>query len=279
VSSYRSAEDGRIFQEKPLYSKPSIYPASGWTETVEGYIREAKELTLCLARNRKLMRRPYSWVVHLNISEELSPKAHGDLWTKACRKLRDRGVVCLWVREPTKNNRLHYHIVVKNPIGNAELRRAFEASMPPRSVVKWRLRIEPIKKEWRLLYYVSKAKIRGRVRGKFVEDMHARKRLLLKPSLGLRKFGTVGDFWEPGKSKAVLWDEIKEIEAKIADGLETPHIHELLDHVENLVGNYPGFSRKKLERSFGHSAKTPAIRNWIDWLLETDGDHWAEYRR
>ena len=71
--NFRSADDGKIFQKNPVFSKPSQFKPKGWTDTTVGYIREANQSAMCILRNRKLMTRPYSWVVHLDLNEELPP--------------------------------------------------------------------------------------------------------------------------------------------------------------------------------------------------------------
>lgn len=198
---YDSADDDKIFQTNPLYSRPSLYQPKGWTDTTLGYIREAKQWAMCVLRNRRLMKRPYTWAVHLNLNEEFPLDQVSPMWKKVARKLDDKGIVCLWVREPNRRNKVHYHIIVKSEISKADLQRVIEEAMPPRSVVKWRKRIEPIINEWRLCHYVFKAKVRGRNRkGVWVEDLYAGKRLLFKPNMPFRKVGTIGDFWDGNKS-------------------------------------------------------------------------------
>lgn len=84
---------------------------------------------MCVIRNRRLMKRPYTWAVHINLNEEVPPGDISPMWKKVARKLEDRGIVALWVREPNRLNKLHYHIIVKNQIGKAELKRAIEEAM------------------------------------------------------------------------------------------------------------------------------------------------------
>src|ERR1700722_2541988 len=135
-----------------------------WTDSVLGYINEAKPWAMCVLRNRKLMKRPYTWAVHINLNEEYPPDQIGPMWKKVARKLEDRGIIALWVREPNRLNKLHYHIIVKNPISMADLKKAIEDAMSPRLVVKWRKRVEPIINEWRLCHYFFKAKVKGRTK-------------------------------------------------------------------------------------------------------------------
>jgi hypothetical protein len=185
--------------------------------------------------------------------------------------LEDKGIVALWVREPNRLNKLHYHIIIKNPISEADLKKAIEDAMPPRSVVKWRKRIEPIKNEWRLCHYVFKAKVKGRNKqGNVVNDLYRHKRLLFLPKMPFKKVGTIGDFWEQGKSKKKLWDEIKAIEKKIGEGLEKPNVKRLCQYVYDML---PGVTLKEIERSFGLDADGAAVQDWIESLLAGE---WAD---
>lgn len=264
--NYSSADDGKIYQTNPTFSKPSQFEPKGWTDTVLGYIREAKQWAMCVLRNRRLMKRAYTWAVHINLNEEVPPDQIAPMWEKTCRKLNDRGIVCLWVREPNRLNKLHYHIIVKNPISKADLKKAIDEAMPSRKVVKWRKRVEAIINEWRLCHYVFKAKVKGRNKqGVLVDDLYRSKRLLFKANMPFKKVGTVGDFWEQGKNKKKLWDEIKAIEKRIADGLDKPNMTMLVKHVYELIGDT--LPLNEIKRSLGYWANEPAIQDWIDNLL------------
>ncbi|MBX9679115.1 MAG: hypothetical protein K2X38_10165 [Gemmataceae bacterium] len=269
---YDSADDGKMYQIKPVYSRPSLHPPKGWTDTTLGYINEAKQWSMCVIRNRKLMKRTYTWAVHINLNREYPPDDISPMWKKVARKLEDRGIVALWVREPNRLNKLHYHIIVKNEISRADLMRSIDDAMPPRSEVVWRKRIEPVINEWRLCYYVFKAKVKGYdKKGIFSTDLYRAKRLLFKPNMPFRKVGTIGDFWEQGKNKTRMWDEIKAIEKKIGDGLEKPNVKRLAKYVYDYLSGYVPL--KKIERSFGYDADGPAVRDWIGSLLAGE---WAD---
>ncbi len=58
--NYGSAADTKIYQTRPPYSQPSRFKPKGWTDTTLGYLNEAKKLTICLLRNRSVMKRSYS---------------------------------------------------------------------------------------------------------------------------------------------------------------------------------------------------------------------------
>jgi hypothetical protein len=86
-----------------------------------------------------------------------------------------------------------------------------------------------------------------------------------------RKVGTIGDFWERGKSKTKMWDDIKAIEKKIGEGLEKANAKRLCHYVFDLLGG--AVSLKDIERSYGLDADGPAVQNWIELLLAGE---WAE---
>ena len=197
-----------IYQTDPIISKPSQFKAKGWCETVEGYLYEATKLAQCILRNQHNMRRSYEWSVTINLDTQLAPNAISASWTKTCRTLRRCGIVALWVREPNKANKIHYHLIIKNKISKKELENTIEDAMPPREIIPWRKCVEPIRDDWYYCHYIAKARI-----GK-MDDRYADKRLLFKARLKLKKYGTIGAFWEPSKSKEErrLWEEIKAIE-------------------------------------------------------------------
>jgi hypothetical protein len=269
TSQYCSADDNNLFQANPTFRKPSQFKAKGWTDTVEGYLNEAKQWAMCINRNRALMKRPYTWAVHLNLNEEVAPDYVASMWNKVKRKLKDRGIVCLWVREVNRLNKIHYHLIVKNHISETALKHAIEHAMPPRSEVKWRKRVEPIKSQWHLAHYVVKAKIAGESKtGKFVKDLYRSKRLLFRPHLGFRKAGTIGEFWEQGKNKTKIWKDIQAREKRIGEGLEDPDVRKLVTHVADMMGD--GVKRSRIERSFGYSAHSKPVQEWINSLIAID---------
>jgi hypothetical protein len=157
---------------------------------------------MCVLRNRKLMKRPYTWAVHINLNEEYRPDQVSPMWKKVARKLEDRCIVALWVREPNRLNKLHYHIIVKNQISKADLKKAIEDAMPPWSVVKWRKRVEQIKNEWRLCHSVFKAKAKGRTKkGVLVNDLYRHKRLLFLPKMPFKKVAPSVTFGKAARAR------------------------------------------------------------------------------
>ncbi len=182
---YCSAAVPKIFQEEPLEWRPSSFTLKSWTDTIAGYLYEAKKLSMCLWHNRRLMQDEYTWEVTINFEKELSPVDINDRWTKITRKLRESGIVALWVREPSRDNRCHHHLLLKNQITETELRRIVRESLPSRSELPTHTHIERIRNQWKYVWYITKAKIRTVVDGKEVKDKHRSKRLLFAPKLGL----------------------------------------------------------------------------------------------
>jgi hypothetical protein len=104
-----------------------------------------------------------------------------------------------------------------------------------------------------------------------VNDLYRHKRLLFKANMPFRKVGTIGDFWEQGKSKTKMWDDIKAIEKQIGEGLEKPNVKRLCKYVFDLLGGT--VSLKQIERSYGLDADGRAVQDWIESLLAGE---WAE---
>src|SRR5262249_36071033 len=80
-------------------------------------------------------------------------------------------------------------------------------------------------------------------------DRWARKRVLLRQELKMRKYGTIGPFWPEGMNKYAIWKEIVAHEKKINDGLQQPGAEEYAQELYELIGGY--FSLKKVRRSVG----------------------------
>lgn len=263
------ADDGKIFQQYPHFQKASTFRPKGWTETVEGYINEAKQLTQCILRNQQFMGRPYTWAVHINYNVEPPPEQVSPLWSSTCHSLERRGVVAIWVREANRLNKVHYHLLVKNEISEKNLKQAIEDAMPDRDEIKWRKRVEEIENEWYYAHYMTKAKVAGYVKGRRITDLYAKKRLLFKANLGFKKYGVIGDFWEQGKTKKALWTEIKEREKRIADGLDYD-VKRAAKYVHEFVGQ--AVPLEEIMRSFGYWSDSPGVRQWVEKALEAELD-------
>lgn len=267
-----------MYQKRPVFRKPSQFRPKGWTETVEGYLSEARQLARTLIDNRRLMGRTYSCSWHLTINVEVSqtPEQITDLWVKACRNLRRKGLVALWVREPTRNGHVHYHLVVKSRTGQRDVRRIVRESMPELGVTTptgrrrlgWHMKLQPVTNDWQLVHYVAKAKIAGYINGVKVDDYYKNKRLLFSPNLDLKKYGTIGEFWE--RPKAALWQDVRDKEKKIAEGLTDPDVRRPAEHVHRLIGGY--YPLRDIERNYGYYADDPVIQNWIKRAFYPDGD-------
>jgi hypothetical protein len=250
-----------LYQTRPIHSKPSQFRAKGWTDTILGYKREARQLTLCLLRNRKLAKRPYQWFVTINIEVEMDAKQTTAIWTNTCRNLRRKGIVAFWIREPTRSNKVHYHLIVSSPTSRTALARAIKEAMPPRNVVGWHKSIRRINDEYMLCHYVTKAEIAGfdRRTGRPIKDRFAKKRLLFRPNLKLRKHGTIGDFWV--KPARLIWQDFQNTEKRIAKGLDDHRVRKIVEHVYELVGDLVPLQH--IKRSYGYFADEQNIERWL----------------
>ena len=53
--------DDKIYKTNPPITNNSNFPKGTWTDTIDGYIYEAKKLTYCLLENKKLAGKPYTF--------------------------------------------------------------------------------------------------------------------------------------------------------------------------------------------------------------------------
>ena len=258
---YCSIPDDKIFQQKPLRTKSSNFKLKSWTETVHGYLNEAKNLTTCLIRNRELAKAPYTLFLTIYVDVVMNPKAINEWWRKAARNLNQRGVVAIWVREPTRTNKVHYHLLLRSLHTKDELATIIEESLPSRTTGRWHKNIKKVRyNDGRLLRYITKAKTAGKTRaGTHVADLYVKKRLLFKARLGIRKVGTIGKFWV--KSRNAIWDDVKAREKRIAEGLEQPNVKRLAQYAYEFVGGYVPL--RQIERSFGYYWDASSTQNWI----------------
>jgi hypothetical protein len=151
---------------------------------------------------------------------------------------------------------------VKSQVDRSNLANAIEQAMPPRRSIKWRKRIEAIRDEWRLINYVFKAKISGKLRnGRRTIDLHAAKRYLFQSNLGLRKVGTIGRFWVKSGGKSNIWKDVKKVEQRIADGLASRKVRTAIANAVDMFGE--SVSRKRIERSMAYWSTHPTIDAWL----------------
>jgi hypothetical protein len=249
-----------LFQIDPRYSIPSSFKHEGFTSTVKGYLYESDKLARVILRNMTYMDHPYTWSVTIKIHKVLTANDIRAMWSKVCRKLRTNGFIGLWVIEPHHDNTVHFHMMVSSHASKQkQLARLIDSCMPPRSVLPYHKQVAQIKSVYHWSRYMTKAKTRGRFRGREVQDAYQKKRLLFVPKTGIQKSREIGPFWK--KPKHVLWREIVDIEKRIAAGLQDHRVQDLANYVHDLLGQT--VSLNHIQRSFGYSSDKPAVQNWI----------------
>jgi hypothetical protein len=250
-----------LFQKQPEYftryrnrqGKPA---PKGFTESIQSYVKEAgKELTLLL-RNRELQEHPYRWAATINLEKALSPKDINTTWARIARKLKRSGVVAYRIAEPSKANKVHFHLLVKSSHTEAELKRIVAAATDG---IDCRTHVSPIEDEFRYVAYILKARIEVVVGGKLVKDYHSPKRLLFQSKTGIRKVGTVGKFWVQPKAK--IWESIRQQQQQLGEAVASPEMKCLIQY---LYADFFGktIPKKQLERQIGLNVEEPAIKEW-----------------
>lgn len=242
-----------LLEDDPAFKKRIGFKDHGWS-TVEGYWYESDKVARCLMANRRFG--DYAYFVSLNIELVLSKKQVAAVWGKITRNFRRRGLVGFWVREGSTNGHVNYHVIVKNECDvNAIIRASVEPVLKPWKTGNrhpFHFQAEPWedRNSYLTCRYVVKAKTAKYMDGVLVsKDRWASKRTFFKTGLRIVKCREIGKFW--GKSKAQLWNEIKDKERRISDGLKIPgaeaHAAELYDltqgffswnHVRRAVGYF-----------------------------------------
>jgi hypothetical protein len=188
---------------------------------------------------------------------------------KAKRSLRDNGIVALWIREPTKSNKVHYHLILRNKISRKELEKSIRAALPQKQPGQkragWHKSIRLVNYDWQLAHYVTKAKITGYIKGQRVADYYARKRLLFVTGLPFHKVGVIGNFWV--KSKTKMWQDVVDVEKRIGAGLDKPNVRRLAQHVHGMLGGYIPLKdievKVAVEAAFADSRKFDPARSRV----------------
>lgn len=259
-----------IYQDEPIrFDNDHVHKPRGFTRSIEAYTNEASREVRLLSENNKLLVKQrgygYTLTATINVHDYLSPKQVADLWKQASRKLVTLGLVAYYVREPSKSNRVHYHLVISSPQDQRETERIIADAKP--KGLTWHCRVEPLRSPYTWLTYhryILKAKVGGDVirNGKsvWVPDIYHKDRLLFVPKMPFNKIGVIGKFYVVPKSK--IWENVRATEKAIADGLKVEGVRELCDWMyETYFGGFQ--SMTSIERAIGLHANADYVQKWI----------------
>lgn len=228
--------------------RPLHYTEDGW-HTLDGYLYESDKLARCVQWARHhYFTSEFTYFASINFTEDMTAAEMKALWPKVCRYLSNKKVVALYVCEASRrSNHFNFHMLLKSqtPDLTALLKYATKT-------VKTNIKVEaynPGEGRYTVRYMV-KAKTAKYKNGELVSrDRWARKRVLFRQELKVRKYGTIGRFWPVGKSKAGIWKEIVAHERKISEGLQQPGAEEYAAELHELIGGY--YSLNRVRRSVG----------------------------
>ncbi|MEO2090169.1 MAG: hypothetical protein ABGY75_11810 [Gemmataceae bacterium] len=240
------------------------YTEDGWY-TLDGFKYEADKLSRCVQwARRRYFTSEFTFFASINFTEDLTAAEMKAAWSKACRYLTGKGVVALYTCEVSRrSNRFNYHMLLRSQTPNVSELLKFATK-----TVKTNIKVEPYDPgRGRLaVRYMTKAKTAKYKNGEIVSrDRWARKRVLLRQELKVRKYGTVGQFWPMGMNKESIWKEIVAHERKISDGLQQPGAEQYALELHELIGGY--FPLNRVRRSMGFFG-VPA-----GWVPKLDDDH------
>jgi hypothetical protein len=234
---------------------------------------EADKLSRCVQwARRRYFTSEFTFFGSINFTEDMTATEMKALWSKVCRYLSNKGVVALYTCEVSRrSNHFNYHILLRSQTTNLTELLKFATDK-----VKTNIKVEPYDPgRGRLaVRYMTKAKTPKYKNGEIVSrDRWARKRVLLRQELKVRKYGTIGRFWPVGMNKEGIWKEIVAHERKISDGLQQPGAEEYALELHELIGGY--FPLNRVRRSVGLFG-VPA--GWVpklddDLVVDDDHDH------
>ena len=255
----------KLFQVRPKKRlRPLHYTEDGWY-TLDGFLYEADKLSRCVQwARRRYFTTEFTFFASINFTADLTAAEMKVLWSKVCRSLSSKGVVALYVCEVSRrSNHFNFQLLVRSQTpGLAELVKTAAKS------VNTNIKVEPYDpgRGRYAVRYMVKAKTPKYKNGEIVSrDRWARKRVLFRQELKLRKYGTIGRFWPQGMNKESIWKEIVAHERKINDGLQQPGAEEYAREMYELTQGF--FSLNRVRRSVGYFG-VPSC-----WVPKLDDDH------
>jgi hypothetical protein len=253
-----------LFQVRPKKRvRPLGYTEDGWY-TLDGYLYESDKLARCVQwARRRYFTSEFTYFASINFTQDMTASEMKVAWSKACHYLSGKKVVALYVCEVSRrSNRFNYHLLLRSQTPDLMTLLKFTTGN-----VKTNIKVEPYNPgEGRYtVRYMVKAKTPKYKNGELVSrDRWARKRVLLRQELKMRKYGFIGQFWPVGMNKDAVWKEIIAHEKKISEGLQQPGAEEYALELHELIGGY--YPLNRVRRSVGFFG-VPA-----DWVPKLDDD-------
>jgi hypothetical protein len=239
----------KLYQTRPVRRlRPPGFTEDGW-HTLDGFLYESDKLARCVMwARRRYFQTEFTSFASINITEDVTAAEMKVLWSKVARYLKNNGVVALYTCEASRNtNRFNFHLLLRSETANLKELLKF-ATKGVSTNVQVR-RYDPGMGRFTVRYMVKARTTKYKNNVFLSRDRWARKRVLFRKELKVRKYGWIGDFLPPGKNKDVLWKEIIAHERRISEGLQEPgaedyaaELHELvdgtvsLDHIRRSVG-------------------------------------------
>ncbi|MBX9627210.1 MAG: hypothetical protein K2X82_25630 [Gemmataceae bacterium] len=225
---------------------------------------EADKLSRCVQwARRRYFTSEFTSFGSINFTEDMTAAEMKALWSKVSRYLSNKGVVALYTCEVSRrSNHFNYHMLLRSQTPNLTELLKFATK-----TAKTNIKVEPYDPgRGRLaVRYMTKAKTAKYKNGEIVSrDRWARKRVLLRQELKMRKYGFIGQFWPVGMNKESIWKEIVAHERKISDGLQQPGAEEYAVELHELIGGY--YPLNRVRRSVGFFG-VPA-----GWVPKLDDD-------
>lgn len=279
-----------LFQTSPKPRLNSCHADKGYTTSVYGHIRSAKQRVECIEWNNRQTGRRFAWEVAISLLSQQYPGRLRTEINKLAKRFAEEGFDGHWAREIVKRTNIcHYHFLFLDGFQGSckQLKRRLRRCAKDSKFSKCRIFVRRINNEresWRALRYSLKAKVAGRREdGTWSKDKWAGKRVLFEKGFRLPKVGTFGNFWLKGWNgdPRQSWSEsrisrhlLAEKNARIDTALEDPRLAALVLHMHKALGVPLGLARWKV----GLDPESPQVREWAEKLYGEANGHRLDLR-
>lgn len=210
----------QLFQNNPAEAAIG-FPASGWTRTVEGYLKSARQRKKAVIRNNRMTGQRFTRLCNINLLEPRHPALINRDFSIFVKHLEAYGLVGHWTIQINRRNVVHWHILfVGCHLKPESLKRLVKSCLDavptfPRN----RVYTNRVRSQGQILDYVLQVEKKGygvavenqktrMVKWTLRKDIYKNDRILFVSKTGLHKNGTIGRFWAEGFNEKKVWSLI-----------------------------------------------------------------------
>lgn len=272
----------QLFQNNPDRLAVGFLP-SGWTRTVEGFWRSARQRKKAVIRNNRMTRRRFTRLCNINLYEPRHPAFLNRDFRAFVKNLEARGLIGHWTIQINRKNVVHWHILFVDCYLKPQLlkRLVQKCLHEVESFPRHRVYTDIVRNQGQKLDYILQVKKRGygevndkdadvgKVSWTTTYDIYKKDRLLFVAKTGLHKNGTIGCFWAKGYNERKIWGLICSEAATVEKNYENPRVKKYVRWANERFGIPIRWARWNVSLNPGHlldegnvtSGSPPAPKN------------------